>query len=534
MLLHVAVALFSARDSATALQRIVAASRDVTGAGAAVILLYDRAQALFSPAVSRAALGLDEGWPRGQGLEAAQFLALRAAETRELVVILDTAETPELHLPMLSGQRRPGAACVAPLMVDGEIVGVLELFDAAPRRSGYHSDTLRAFARLAGVAMANASAYEREHVPRTRLEALDDASKALAVDLSLARVLQRIVDNAARLVRARYGALGVVGDDGYLSDFITTGISAEERARIGRLPRGHGLLGVLIRQGEPMRVSNIGRDPRRIGFPPHHPPMTSLLGVPIRARNEVVGDLYLTDKIDAPEFSADDQHMIEMLAAHAGVAIENARLYEQLREVTLLRERERIGRDLHDGIIQDIYAATLRLEILADDFPGDVRARLGDINNHLSGVIRDVRAYIHGLRPRELDGPLLSDSIAALVRETNERGDLSAVFNVDGEAHHLPAEVSGTLLRIVREAISNVIRHARAQHLEVRLKYGARGVTLVMSDDGRGFDVKARRGASHHGLRNMRARVDEAGGTFSVRSSPDSGTTVTATLPAHA
>src|SRR5579884_2770512 len=147
-------------------------------------------------------------------------------------------------------------------------------------------------------------------------------------------------------------------------------------ARIGPLPRGHGLRGVLIRLGRPVRIPDIRRDPRRVGFPPHHPPMTSLLGVPIRAHNTVVGDLYLADKIGAAEFSADDQHIVELLAAHAGVAIENARLYAQVGELTRLRERERIGRELHDGIIQDLYASTLQLEDLAEDLPeGAARER---------------------------------------------------------------------------------------------------------------------------------------------------------------
>src|SRR5205814_6008226 len=196
------------------------------------------------------------------------------------------------------------------------------------------------------------------------------------------------------------------------------------------------------------------------GFPPHHPPMTSLLGVPIRVRNQVVGDLYLADKMDAPEFSAEDQHLIELLAAHAGIAIENARLYAQVRELTTLRERERIGRDLHDGIIQDIYAGTLQLEDLTEDLPDEaLRERLLGVADHFTAVIRDVRTYITGLRARELEGRLLSEGLGALVQQVGERGDLKATATVDGVPYRLPDETANTLLQITREALSNVAKH---------------------------------------------------------------------------
>ena len=190
-------------------------------------------------------------------------------------------------------------------------MGVLQLYTANAALA-WDTTTVASFAALGANANANAAPRQEQGV-RERLEALDEATRTLAAELSSERVLQRIVEIAARISGARYGALGVVGADGFLSDFITTGLSTEERERIGALPCGHGLLGVLIRLGQPLRVPAIQRDPRRIGFPPHHPPMTSLLGVPIRAHNQVVGDLYLTDKIGAPEFSDEDQHLVELL-----------------------------------------------------------------------------------------------------------------------------------------------------------------------------------------------------------------------------
>jgi signal transduction histidine kinase len=390
---------------------------------------------------------------------------------------------------------------------------VLGVYHAQPRTDRLDGDALGAFAQLAGLAISIARTHERERALLARLQALDEATRALAAELSLDQVLQRIVEVAARV------ALGIAGPDGYLTDFITTGISPQERAKIGPLPRGHGLLGILIRQGQPLRVPNIAHDPRRVGFPPHHPPMTNLLGVPIRVRNDVVGDLYLADKVGAPEFSAEDQHLVELLAAHAGIAIENARLYTQVRELTQLHERERIGRDLHDGIIQDIYAGTLQLEDLAEDLPDEaLRERLLGVADHFSGVIRDVRTYITGLRARELEGRLLSEGLVALVQEINERGDLRATATVDGVPYRLPDETANTLLQITREALSNVVKHAAATQAQVRLAYGAKGVTLTVVDDGRGFDPEEVWGAEHRGLRNLRTRTAEAGGMLSIQS----------------
>ena len=524
--------------------------------------------------------------------------------------------------------------------------------------------------------MVNIQARQRERAFRERLEALDRATKAMAAELSSERVLRRIVEIATELIGARYGALGIAGEDGYLLDFITTGITPEEHARIGPLPRGHGLLGALIRHGVPLRVPNIGRDPRRVGFPPHHPPMTSLLGVPIKVHERVVGDLYLTDKIGAGDFSDDDQHLVELLAAHAGVAIENAGLFRReeegrhalqqalaslreseqrfraifeqslqfvcllspdgllldanhaalefigatrvevvgrpfwetacwraseaararLREavaeaargalvryeaevlsrageplsvdfslkpvlndagqvvlllaeardlspikalarahdeLTALRERERISRDLHDGIIQDIYAGTLQLDDIAEDIQEEAtRARLLAVSDHFSRVITDVRSYIQGLRMRRLQGQRLSEGITALVREFDGKGGLTATLALEGVPYPLPTPVANTLLQIAREALSNVVRHARATRVDTRLTYDERGVTFAVTDDGVGFDVPTAGRDGHFGLENLQRRAEEVGGHLSIDSAPGAGAQVVAFIPA--
>jgi signal transduction histidine kinase len=168
-----------------------------------------------------------------------------------------------------------------------------------------------------------------------RITKLLEAGMAMASELSLPALLQRIIDLAAAITGARYGALGVLGRTGGIREFVTTGITDPERARIGHLPVGRGILGLLIKEARPIRIPDITKDPRSVGFPPDHPPMRSFLGVPVMSGGKVFGNLYLTEKQDASEFTEEDEQAVVLLAAQAGVAVDNARLYEEAR----LRER---------------------------------------------------------------------------------------------------------------------------------------------------------------------------------------------------
>jgi signal transduction histidine kinase len=529
---QIAAEFFGCRDTHAVLRQVVDAGRSLSGADAALVLLYDAMRDLFVPAVPSVAAGLDERWLQRHGLEGAQELARRSLASDGMLVEDVASNSTHERLPFLAGGGQPALVHVLPLWADVGIVGALELFHMRHEVADLDLAALRTFVTIAGLAIANGQAHEHERALRARLEALDEATKAIAVELSPGQVLRRIVEIAATIAGARYGALGVSGPDGYLIDFITTGLTAEQRAHIGALPRGHGLLGVLIRQGQSLRVPNIWHDPRRVGFPPHHPPMTSLLGVPVRVHNTVVGDLYLTDKIDAPEFSDDDQRLVEMLAAHAGIAIENARLYVETAEVTLLRERERIARDLHDGIIQNIYGATLRLEDMAEDAPNaDLQARLTAVSDGLLGVIGDVRGYIQGLRARELAAKAHGEAIASLVRDIAGAAGLESSVTFEGTPLKLPDEHANTLLQIARESLTNTIRHARATRVDVALEYVETGVRLTLTDNGEGFDPDAARDTTHQGLRNLRLRAEEPGGSLRVVSMPGKGTVIEAFLP---
>jgi signal transduction histidine kinase len=207
-----------------------------------------------------------------------------------------------------------------------------------------------------------------------QLLALNKAALAITGELELDRVLQQIVASARELAGCKYSALGVLGDDGYIERFPTSGISEVDREKIGAPPRGHGLLGVMLRAGRTLRIPDLNRDDRRVGFPPHHPPMTSLLGVPIFVQGKLVGDLYMTDKLGQPEFTEEDEWLLQLLATHAATALTNARLHaenvEALRRATLERARsyalfsvtEAINRSVHlDEVISLILRSTVDL-----------------------------------------------------------------------------------------------------------------------------------------------------------------------------
>ena len=252
------------------------------------------------------------------------------------------------------------------------------------------------------VARADAAAANR------RLEALDQAVRGIAGVLSTDVVLQLIVDRVRELAGAQYAALGIVGPHGLIELFITSGISAEQRAAIGPTPRGHGLLGLIIREGRSLRIDDIASHPHSYGFPPHHPEMHSLLGVPVRAKGRIVGDLYLTNKMTAPTFTEDDERLMDMFALHAGIAIENARMHEELQRLAVVDERDRISQDLHDSIIQSLYALGLSLEDLPDMFAEDrdeAVVRVERAIDSIHATIRDMRNLILGLAPGPAPGP---------------------------------------------------------------------------------------------------------------------------------
>lgn len=389
------------------------------------------------------------------------------------------------------------------------------------------------------IELALESALARATVRQTaeRLEALDEATRSIAEVLDVDTVLQLIVDRVRRLVGARYAALGIVDDNGAIERFITSGITAAERARIGPLPRGRGLLGLIIREGRTYRIADIADHPDTSGFPPHHPPMRSLLGVPVKVKGRSVGNLYLTDKRDAAEFSEGDQVLVEMFALHAGIAMENARLHERVQQLAVVEERERIGKDLHDGIIQGIYAVALSLEDVPDlmtDDPSEATARVDRAIDALNLTIRDIRNFILGLQSEFLRGSDLVAGLSTLAEEFRLNTAIDVAVDVESGAS-AATDVSPTdrvqLLQMAREALSNAGRHSRAGHATVSLIADATDVAMTIADDGIGFDPHAAGESGHLGLRNIRDRAAAMRAVLTIDSSPGGGTRMIIRVP---
>ncbi|HLL64926.1 MAG TPA: GAF domain-containing sensor histidine kinase [Micromonosporaceae bacterium] len=527
---------------------------------------------------------------------------------------------------------------------------------------------------------------------RERLRALLDAVVAIGSDLDLRSTLQRIVEAACRLAGARFGALGVIGPDRMLVEFITSGLTAEQHAAIGDLPRGHGVLGLLIEEPRPIRLEDITKHPRAYGFPPHHPPMHSFLGVPVRIHDQVFGNLYLAEKRGGEQFTDDDEELMVALSVAAGAAIDNARLYAQTRrrqrwleaaaEITavllgevrrtealqlvadrarevaeahlamvllhhavekslivevgagidpalvgtvvpldgtelggvlderhvtvvgdlgdvatwavplttgaamlvplsaggqvlgalvvayerghagyaegpdvalieafagqaalaleraraqderemfaVLGDRERIARDLHDVVIQRLFAAGMQLQMASGlSAKPEVRQRVDRVIDDLDTTIRDIRGAIFELRSPAA-GSLRGD-VRSVVEEARSSLGFRPELRTDGPIDSaVPDAVRPSLLAVLREALSNVARHAHARTVSVAVAVSGSELTVVVTDDGRGLGTQTGGG---NGLANLRHRAEEFGGSFTVADRPGGGTSLMWRIP---
>jgi two-component system sensor histidine kinase DevS len=371
-----------------------------------------------------------------------------------------------------------------------------------------------------------------------RLIALHKASLELVKDVSLDHLLERIAKVACEQADARYAALGVLDESGKLVKFISVGMTDDEIKLLDHPPIGKGLIGELMDTEIPLRVPIIQEHPRSSGFPEYHPRMVSFLGVPIRATNHQLGQIYLTEKIGAPEFTADDEKIIQMLAAYAAAAIQNARLHENTRRLAVLEERERIGMDLHDGIIQAIYGVGLSLESALhsfDDEPQDAKTRVQHSIESLNQAIRDLRGYILDLRPRQMGDEGLMSGLNRLITEF--RANTLATVQLSGnenELKALPQSHSMALFHIAQEALANVAKHAKAKQVDISLWSTDERVLMEIHDNGKGFEMEKMNASIGHGLANMQTRVHTIGGDVDISSVVEEGTTVLAWVPRRA
>lgn len=369
---------------------------------------------------------------------------------------------------------------------------------------------------------------------RATLDELSDAVLAVAARRSVRDVLQTIVGTARELLSCDYAALGVPDETGGFAEFVVDGISDEQWAAIGPLPRQHGVLGVMLSDPTVQRMPDLRKDPRFGWWPAAHPVLKAFLGVPIQDGEEILGAIYLANPRDRVEFTADDERLLGVLAAHAAIALTNARLFEQGRELTLVQERQRIARELHDAVAQKLFSLRLTAQAaatLVHRDPDRAIAELQTVADLASDAAAELRQVVSELRPGDLSRQGLVETLRSRVALLDRVHAASVTFCGD-VGRSLPHQTEEALLRVAEEALHNALRHSGASEVAVSLNVQNGRLTLEIVDDGGGFDVTGPDGSSNRlGLASMRERSRAVKGQLSVTSSPETGTRVRLTAP---
>jgi signal transduction histidine kinase len=357
-----------------------------------------------------------------------------------------------------------------------------------------------------------------------KLRRLVDAVLIMEADIELPLLLRHLVEEACSLVGARYGALGVLNESRTdLEQFVTVGLSDAAEQAIGPRPAGRGVLGVLITDPVPLRLTDLGVHPDRYGFPANHPPMKSFLGVPVRVRSQVYGNLYLTDKVGAQDFSDEDEALAEALALATGIAIENARLHDRVRMLSVIDDRDRIARDLHDRVIQRVFAVGMSLQGAARLPERDqIVERVNKAVDDLDATVTEIRTAIFELGESPMPGGLRRSAVELTKEMASSLGMRPEIIFQGPIDNAVPQHVADHVLAVLREALTNVGKHAQATRCTVTISV-ADDVILEVSDNGAGIRIPLADGAGL-GLVNLRSRAEKLKGSFEVQVNEEGGT----------
>ena len=356
----------------------------------------------------------------------------------------------------------------------------------------------------------------------SRLSALSDAVIDVAKGEDLSESLRRLIENAVIISEATYGALGAIGPDGELEAFTYVGLSEESADEIERFPEGKGLLGHLLKHPTPLRLASIKSSAASVGFPDGHPDMNSFLGVPIRIRDEVYGSLYLTEKKGGLEFTEEDEQLVTVLASAAGIAIDSARGQAAQNQIVVLADRDRIGRDLHDLVIQRLFATGLSLQAVAKNELVPMRdlTVIQETIDNLDLTVQQIRNTIFEL---QIPGPIAG--LRGRIQEEIAIFQGKNAIHISCEFHGpIDASVHGVLsehtIAVVRELLTNAMKYARCRQIDVLISADEGQLKVQVSDDGIGYVESLRKS----GLLNLEERARECNGTFSITKKAPQGT----------
>jgi signal transduction histidine kinase len=421
------------------------------------------------------------------------------------------------------------------------IVVELARWALAPLLSPWVTVLLVSAVALALLVVFYDQVFERLEAVERRLQrqnaellALHSAALVVTADLSLDTVLQTVVDRARALLGTRYGAVSVIDEESRITAFLTSGISAETRAALGEPPRGHGILGEVLHEGQRLRLDDIESHPRSVGFPEHHPVMRTLLAVPIVCRVPHRGNLYVSEKEEGGSFTADDEEVLVRFASQAAIAIDNAWLYRQVRELGAARERLRIAHEMHDGLAQVLAYVNTKAQVVREYLrqgrTAEAQKHLDEFAEAARDIYGDVRQQILELRSAQPEEAGLARAITEYAtgwsRQTGVELDLALESGVE-----LPAEPGRQLLRIMQEALTNVRKHAGASRVRIELARGGSELRLSVADDGVGFDPETDRASGRFGLKTMEERAASIGATLAVAAGRGEGVRLDLKVP---
>lgn len=432
-------------------------------------------------------------------------------------------------------------AILAPLV----FIGILEYarYALAPVLASWRGHLLMNLVVLIGMVFFYGAVFSTIDHMRRRLErqnrelvALRRAGLDIVSELSLDVVLEKMVHHACELLDCRYGALAVYHDDGSIHHFVTAGIEQADQEKIGPLPTGNGVLGIVLHDAEHLRLDELAAHPRSCGFPEHHPAMSTLLAVPVICRSPCRGNLYVSEKHDGRPFSQEEEAILVRFAAQAAIAIDNAHLHKQVATLAVAEERLRLAREMHDGQAQVLAYVNTQAQVVREHLRRGREEQAGAELDQLASAARevyaDVREGILGLRTMVDAEHDLSVALREHLDRWRDQCGISAELALC-PLPPLPPDVELQLLRIVQEALANVRKHARPQTVSVSLRRRDTELIVTIEDDGRGFDPTAidRRRRPRFGLATMRERAEAIGARLDIDSEPQRGTRVELTLP---